>query len=251
MREPARGRFITFEGGEGAGKSTQIRRLGARLGSDGVTAVVSREPGGTPLANAIRALLVSKAAVKSAPTFLKLMESFSSIAEPGSEDEAGVEAYSALFQSLGAAIAPEAEAMLHYTARVDHWVQAINPMLTAGRWVLCDRFADSTMAYQGIAGGVGRDYVKAIAEAALPGVKPDLTIILDLPPETGLARAKAREDESRYEAFDLAYHRKVRQAFLDIAKSDPRRCVVLDAERTADEVEADVWAAVSTLREPA
>ncbi len=250
--EARRGKFITFEGGEGAGKSTQIKRLAARLASKGRNALVTREPGGTPVGWAVRALLVSKAAEKKSERFHDLMESLSNLVEPDSDDSSALNAYAALFNALGAKLDVSTEALLLYAARAEHWHEAINPMLSSGRWVLCDRFADSTMAYQGVAGGLKRARVEAIAEAALPGVKPDLTLIFDIDPEAGLARAAAtRSDTSRFEELDLSYHKKVRQAFLDIAAREPQRCVVIDAAKDMDAVSADVWAAAAPLLEPA
>lgn len=239
-----RGRFVTVEGGEGAGKSTQVRALAQRLAQAGVDCLVTREPGGTPVANAIRALLVSKTAVKSAPMFRDLFETLGGIAAAADDAEA-LDAFKAIFTALGAPIDARAEALLHYAARADHWRQAISPMLANGRWVVCDRFADSTLAYQGAAGGVGQDFIVKLHNLVLPDVWPDLTIILDISPEAGLGRARAsRTETSRYEDKDLAYHQKVRQAFLELAKREPQRCVRLDAHANPEAVAERVWAAV-------
>ncbi len=247
LREGPRGRFITFEGGEGAGKSTQIRRLAERLAEAGVDVLVTREPGGTPLANAIRALLVSKAATKSAPMFLEMFETLDLVAG-APEDAAALEAFNALFTALGAPIDPRAEALLHYAARADHWGQAIKPMLDQGRWMLCDRFADSTAAYQGAASGLGQEVIDAIRAAALPHVSPDLTVLLDIEPREGLERAKlSRGDTSRYEDKDLDYHERVRAQFLHIARTEPDRVVIVDAAAPLEEVEEAVWRAAAPL----
>lgn len=246
--------FITFEGGEGAGKSTQIRSLAARLGQAGVDALVTREPGGTPVANAVRSLLVSKAVMKLAPMFFELFDRLGGLAAADGEDDAeAIDAVKAMFVALGAPIDPRAEALLLFAARADHWGQAIAPMLANGRWVLCDRFSDSTLAYQGVAEGVGLDYVAGLARAALPdAARPDLTLLLDLDPRDGLARAKAsRNDTSRYEDKDIAYHDAVRAAFLEIAAREPERMRVIDAAQPLDAVEADIWRAVAPLLESA
>lgn len=200
----ARGRFITLEGGEGAGKSTQARRIAATLAAAGQPALVTREPGGAPGAEKIRALLL----------------------HDGPWD-------------------PLAEAMLHFAARREHLARTIRPALDAGIWVVSDRFADSTLAYQGAGQGLSRDVWRTLADVALDGLWPDLTIMLDLPVELGMARAAGRAAADRYEALGLAFHERVRAAFLRIAAEEPTRCVVLDAARDADAVFADIAA---TLR---
>lgn len=203
----ARGRFITFEGGEGAGKSTQLRLLAAALSRSGVPVCMTREPGGSPGAEEIRALLVT-----------------------GDGDRWD----------------PVSEALLHFAARADHMRRLILPRLEAGEWVLSDRFADSTMAYQGYALGLGRDAVESLSVLVLKGFAPDLTIVLDLPVDTGLARAAERADgEDRYERLDRLFHERLRQAFLDIAKRAPERCVVIDASGDLNSVEAAVRATVA------
>lgn len=209
----AQSRFITIEGGEGAGKSTQIGRLSARLAAAGIDVLTTREPGGAPGADAIRRLLV----------------------------EGAPERWDA-----------ETEALLHFAARRDHLVRTVWPALDAGRWVVCDRFADSTMAYQGYGHRLGRDFVAALYRLVVGDFAPDLTLILDVPVMTGLARAEVRGgDETRYEAMDEGFHERLREGFLDIAAREPERCVVIDAGRDADAVAADVWTAVAQRLEVA
>jgi dTMP kinase len=184
-------RFITLEGGEGAGKSTQARRLATALRGAGLDIVETREPGGSPGAEEIRRLLTA--------------------GEP-------------------ARWSPMAETLLHFAARADHVRRTIRPALAAGRWVCCDRFADSTMAYQGYGHGIDRDFIARLAVAVLGDLRPDLTLIFDLPVEQGLARAAARSGhEDRYEKMDRSFHEALRRGFLDIAGQDPQRCVVIDA----------------------
>jgi len=203
----APGRFITLEGGEGGGKSTQRDRLAARLEAAGFPVVATREPGGAPGAEAIRTLLVD--------------------GEPGRWD-------------------PLTETLLHVAARREHVVRTIAPALAAGRWVVSDRFLDSTMAYQGMGQGVGRGTIERLSALTLGELKPDLTLILDLPPETGLARAAARHGgEDRYERMDLAFHERLRDAFREIAALEPGRCRMIDATQDADAVEGTIWSAVT------
>lgn len=198
--------FITFEGGEGAGKSTQIRRLAARLAEAGVQAVTTREPGGSPGAEAIRDLLVN----------------------------GEVDRWSATTETL-----------LMYAARRDHLERTIRPVLARGGVVLCDRFADSTRAYQGGAGGADPSLIAALEAAVIEDCRPDLTLILDMPVEAGLARAGARGGgEARFEAKGLAFHQRLRQAYLDIAAAEPARCVVIDALGDIDGVAGRIWDAV-------
>lgn len=209
------GTFITFEGGEGAGKSTQIARLKNRLEGLGRAVVATREPGGSPYAEEIRSFILSGKA-----------------------------------KPLG----PFAEALLFTAARIDHIDHTIAPALRDGVHVLCDRFADSTRAYQGASGEVDPGLIRSLERAALNGLEPDLTLILDLPPETGLLRADTRRDSKgegvdRFEEEGLAFHRKLRETFLAIAKAEPGRCVVISADRPVDDVEAAIWDAVS-LRLP-
>ena len=204
----ARGRFITFEGGEGAGKSTQVKALVERLNASGIAAVATREPGGAPGAELIRRLLVDGPATRWEPL---------------------------------------AEVLLHFAARREHVVRTVWPALDRGEWVVSDRFADSTTAYQGFGQGAGRNAIDAIYRAALGAFAPDLTIVLDLPVELGLARAQARENggRSRYERMDRAMHERLREGFLEIARGAPERCVVLDATASADSVAVAVNVAVS------
>jgi dTMP kinase len=207
----ARGAFITFEGGEGAGKSTQIARLAATLRARSGRAVcVTREPGGSPRAEEIRAALLG------------------GIAKP---------------------YGPFAEALLFSAARIDHLDQRIRPALNRGETVLCDRFIDSTRAYQGAAGGLDPAVVAALERVTVGPTRPDLTLILDLDPEAGLARAAARgagQGADRFEAEALDFHVRLREAFLAIARAEPVRCVVIDAGRDPDSVESTIRATVAS-----
>lgn len=207
-----RGRFITLEGGEGAGKSTQLRRLAdslrVSLHARGVELVTTREPGGSPGAEEIRGLLVTGETGRWSAT---------------------------------------TEALLHTAARRDHLERTVWPSLEAGTWVLCDRFFDSTMAYQGYGLGLGRDLVETLQTAALGGFRPDLTLILDIDVETGLRRAVARHGgEDRYERMDIGFHQRLRDGFLDIARREPERCAVVDADADLDTVQARIWDTVAT-----
>lgn len=202
----ARGRFITLEGGEGAGKSTQLKRLAARLEGAGVEVVATREPGGSPGAESIRELVLNGATDRWSPV---------------------------------------TETLLMYAARRDHIERVIRPALTRGAWVVCDRFADSTRAYQGAAGGTDPALIAALETHILEDTRPDLTLIFDFPPETGLARAAARPGaEMRFESKGMAFHEKLREGFLAIARAEPARCAVIDAQGSIEEVEAAVWATV-------
>lgn len=205
-----RGRFITFEGGEGAGKSTQVRRLVARLQSAGREVVATREPGGSPGAEAIRNLVLK-----------------------GDADR----------------WSPMTETLLMYGARRDHIERTILPALARGAWVVCDRFADSTRAYQGGAGGVEPSFISALEAHVLADVRPDLTLVFDLPVDVGLARADAfaKADghaETRFESKGTAFHERLRTAFQQIAAAEPDRCALIDAAAGIDEVEAQVWRTV-------
>jgi dTMP kinase len=201
--------FITFEGGEGSGKSTQIKRLAARLDTQGRRVLVTREPGGTPEAEAVRSLLVSG--------------------------------------EVGRWTA-KSEALLNYAAREQHLEQVIRPALARGEIVLCDRFMDSTRAYQGHAGGCDGSLIDALENAIVGDTRPALTLIFDIDPALGLARARERGDdlaEDRYERKGLAFHMKLREGFLDILRRDPKRCRLIDAAQDAASVEDDVWSIVS------
>ncbi len=201
------GRFITLEGGEGTGKSTQIRRLAAALEKKGIAVLCTREPGGSPGAEEIRKLMVE--------------------GEPGRWDAV-------------------TETLLAYAARVDHVARTIGPALRAGTWVISDRFNDSTFAYQGVGRGLARETIRRIDSAVLDDFAPDLTLILDLDVKTGLERALARSGtENRFEKFGSEFHEKLRQAFLDIAKRSPERCRVIDASGTEEQVAETIFAAVS------
>lgn len=206
MREPPW--FITLEGGEGAGKSTQIVRLRDRFERQGVRCIATREPGGSPGAEQIRQLLVTGA----------------------------VGRWSA-----------ETEALLNYAARDDHLRTVIRPALSTGVSILCDRFMDSTAVYQGHAGGVAASFIKTLEHEIVADTRPDLTLILDLDVETGLNRAHERGDnaEDRYERKGPAFHARLRDGFLAIAAAEPGRCVVIDAGRQAEEVAGAIWQAVT------
>lgn len=208
MTAPASGRFITLEGGEGAGKSTQVLRLKKWLGSRGHEVVATREPGGAPGAEMVRKLLV----------------------EGPAERWDGV-----------------TEALLHFAARRDHLRSTVWPALKRGAWVVSDRFADSTMAYQGYGHGADRTMLGGLYDMAVGEFCPDLTLILDLPVETGLARAAARRGtENRYENLPVAFHERVRAGFLDIAAVDPERCVVIDASGDIETIAAAIAEAVTS-----
>ncbi|MER2607054.1 MAG: dTMP kinase [Siculibacillus sp.] len=203
------GRFVTFEGGEGAGKSSQIAHLAERLRGHGHEVVVTREPGGSPGAECVRHALLSGA----------------------------VEAFG-----------PLAEAMLFAAARADHVDQTIRPALQAGKWVLCDRFYDSTRVYQGMNPDVPPDTVRLLEELACDGTRPDLTILLDVPAEIGLARARARRGDGvadRFEKEEVSVHERRRLAFLGLARMEPRRFVVIDATDDPPTVAEAIWRALS------
>lgn len=206
-----RGLFITFEGGEGAGKSTQLRRLAPRLAALEREVVVTREPGGSPGAEAIRDLLV----------------------------KGEVERWS-----------PVTETLLMFAARRDHIERVIGPALERGAIVLCDRFFDSTRAYQGAGGGASPALIAALEAEVVGDLVPDVTLILDLPVEAGLARAAARgEGEARFEAKGAAFHQRLRDGFAAIAAAEPSRCVVIDAAAPLEVVGQAVWEAVAARLE--
>jgi dTMP kinase len=208
-----RGRFITFEGGEGAGKSTQARRLAERLRGLGREVVQTREPGGSPGAEALRGLLLEGATDRWSPT---------------------------------------AETLMMYAARADHLERTIRPALAAGVWVVCDRFYDSTRAYQGAGGGVSAALIGQLERSVVEADRPDLTLVFDLPVEMGLARAAARAGgEARFEAKGEAFHQRLRAEFASIAQREPDRCVLIDAAASIEGVEKAVWAAVAARFERA
>lgn len=201
-----RGLFITLEGGEGTGKSTQAQRLAERLRDMGVRVLTTREPGGTPGAEAIRDLLVNGE--------VRRWE-------------------------------PMSEALLHFAARVDHVEKVIRPALAQGQWVISDRFADSTFAYQGAGQGLSAAAIADLYRLSLDGFAPDLTLILDMPVAEALARARQRGGADRYERMGPAFHERLRAAFLDIAATAPERCRVIAAGGPPDEVAARLWAVVA------
>ncbi|MEX1179655.1 MAG: dTMP kinase [Cucumibacter sp.] len=206
-------RFITFEGGEGVGKSTQIKRLMANLNRAGVPVVRTREPGGTPKAEAIRSFILQGRC-----------------------------------QDWG----PGAEAVLFAAARLDHVKALIAPSLEAGKWVLSDRFADSTRAYQGLTGGVPDLLIDGLEVLALDGRAPDLTFVMDMDPTDAFERVARKAEEEgvpvikdRFEKETLDWHRKLREGYLEIARRNQGRCIVIDAGGNEDEIEAKIWATLS------
>lgn len=202
----ARGKFITFEGGEGTGKSTQSRILTARLQAEGRSAIRTREPGGSDGAEALRTLLVEGAADR----------------------------WSAMTETL-----------MMNAARRDHLERTIVPALELGEWVICDRFADSTRAYQGAGGGVEPAFIDTVERAVVGDNRPDLTLVFDLPPEIGLERAFGRDMfEVRFETKDIEFHNRLRAAYLAIARDEPGRCALIDASGTQEEVADLVWRTV-------
>ncbi len=210
-----KGKFITFEGGEGTGKSTQAATLALRLESLGLGVLLTREPGGSPGAEIIRHVLLSGAA-----------------------------------KPFG----PEAEAMLFAAARDDHVQCTILPALAAGKWVVCDRFADSTRIYQGVVGKVDQRFIKALERVSIGDITPDLTFVLDLPVALALDRAARRRGAlkpDRFEVEKTEFHENLRQAYLALAAAEPQRCVIIDASATKDEVAKRVWTAVNSRLDPA
>jgi dTMP kinase len=204
---PARGRFITFEGGEGAGKSTQARLLAEWLREKGISVTLTREPGGTPGAEEIRSLLVKGATSRWDPL---------------------------------------AETLLHYAARAEHLARLILPALEAGQWVICDRFIDSTLAYQAFGQGVEMSFVAKLRETMVDRHVPNATLILDVEPEVRRLRTAGRPGaEDRYERMDEAFHDRVRTGFHAIAIAEPGRCVVIDANRDIDAVSSAIRDAVT------
>jgi dTMP kinase len=204
------GKFITFEGGEGTGKSTQAAMLALRLEPLRLAVELTREPGGSPGAEIIRHVLLTGAA-----------------------------------KPLGA----DVEAMLFAAARDDHVQCTILPALRSGKWVVCDRFADSTRVYQGILGHVDQRLINVLERVSVGSLTPDLTVILDLPVQFGLERAKLRRGNvqaDRFEGEGAEFHEKLREAYLAIAASEPDRCVVIDASASKEAVAKSVWYAVQS-----
>ena len=208
------GKFISFEGGEGVGKSTQVHLLRDRLVNNGIDVLVTREPGGSPGAEEVRQLLLT-----------------------GNPDKWD----------------PMSEVLLFYAARVDHLTRTVQPALKAGKWVISDRYADSTFAYQGAGHGLGADLIQKIHHIATGNFWPDLTLLLDIAPENGLKRALAREAEisenqreDRFEKMDHGFHRDLRQTFLNRAKADPSRFNVISADGTIEGIAGHIWQAVQS-----
>jgi dTMP kinase len=211
---PMRGKFITFEGGEGTGKSTQAAMLALRLEALGHKVQLTREPGGSPGAEIIRHVLLSGAA-----------------------------------KPLGA----DVEAMLFAAARDDHVQCTILPALESGKWVICDRFVDSTRVYQGILGQVDHRLIRGLERVAIGDLMPDLTVMLDIPVEVGMARAKKRRGPAapdRFEAENAEFHRRLREAYLAIAAEEPERCVVIDASANRESVARQIWNIVGAKLDP-
>jgi dTMP kinase len=209
-----RGKFITFEGGEGTGKSTQAAMLAQRLETYGLAVQLTREPGGSPGAEIIRHVLLTGAA-----------------------------------KPLGA----DVEAMLFAAARDDHVQCTILPALRSGKWVVCDRFADSTRVYQGILGQVDQKLINVLERVSVGELSPDLTVILDLPVQVGLERAKQRRGSARADRFEgegVEFHQKLRDAYLDIAAHEPDRCVVIDTTASKDIVADAIWHSVESRLQP-
>jgi dTMP kinase len=209
-----RGYFITFEGGEGTGKSTQAKLLAARLKSLGVGILLTREPGGSPGAEAVRHVLLSGAA-----------------------------------KPLG----PYAEAILFAAARDDHVRYAIRPALEQGTWVISDRFADSTRVYQGALSNIDPKLIRRLEKITTGDTRPDLTFVLDLPAEVGLERAAKRRGSCGYDRFEaegLAFHRKLRDAYLELAEHEPERCAVIDASAEMTKIANVIWVCVNARLHP-
>ena len=215
MTGRAGGRFITLEGGEGVGKSVQAKRLEERLAAIGLAVVRTREPGGSPGAEALREAILSGFAAEFSPT---------------------------------------GQALLFSAARVDHLDKEILPALISGAWVVSDRFANSTRAYQGAAGNLPPEFIASLERLTVGENRPDLTLILDLDPEVGLKRAAARrqgrEPADRFESEELPFHQTLRRAFLEIGAAEPGRCVVIAADRSEDDVAAAIWSAVEARLDP-
>jgi dTMP kinase len=207
---PTRGRFITFEGGEGSGKSTQIKLLAGRLAASGVRSLVTREPGGSPGAEIVRHLVLS---------------------------------------GVGKILGASGEALLFAAARDDHVHNVIAPALKRGEWVLCDRFTDSTRVYQGKLGSADLKLIQAMERVTIGELKPDLTLILDVPAEVGMARAAKRrgqEAPDRFEAEDIGFHRRLREAYRQVADEEPERCILIDAQEDIEAIADRVWTIVTS-----
>ena len=205
-----RGKLITFEGGEGAGKSTQVRLLAERLSATGLDVVATREPGGSPHAEALRNVLLS---------------------------------------GFGARLGPQGEALLFTAARIDHLDATILPALAAGKFVISDRFIDSTLAYQGVLGDVSGGLIAALERVAIGDNRPDLTVLVDLEPEAGLARAAARRGHAevdRFESEDLRFHTRLREAYLAIARAEPARFLVVDGSLPVPAIADRIWREVAS-----
>jgi dTMP kinase len=207
------GKFITFEGGEGSGKTTQIRRLSDYLTEKNIPHITTREPGGSPGAEDIRSILVQ-----------------------GDADR----------------WTPITELLLMYASRADHWHKRIQPALMKDTWVISDRFADSSLAYQGYGRGLDRDFIQSLYTQIVGTIQPNLTLILDIEPDEGIYRSKARlqydaSNEGRFETLDLAFHKRIREGFLEIAASDPTRCHVIDAKMSMDIVFQRIIEKISNL----
>ncbi len=212
-----RGKFITFEGIDGSGKTTQLELLGGRLRLSGIAVTTAREPGGTAVGDAIRRILLDSATTR---------------------------------------LEPVPEALLYFASRAQNVSEVIRPALEAGHAVLCDRYVDASAAYQGIGRGLGLDLVHDLERIACAGVKPDLTLVLDIEPDTSVRRAldrnrasaqAGRSDESRFERESLEFFRRVRSAYLDIAAREPHRVVVVNGERPREAVAEDVWRVAQRL----
>ena len=209
----SQGKFITFEGGEGSGKSTQARLLADRLRAAGISAILTREPGGSPLAERVRALLLDPATPSHSPL---------------------------------------SEALLFYAARADHLDKTIRPALAAGSWVICDRFSDSTRVYQGAAGGLGGGALAELEKLVVTPTSPDLTFILDLEPSAGLTRARARSstagspptEADPFERRSANFHERLRAGYLALASADAQRCAVLDGDRAPAAIAEEIWSFV-------
>ncbi|WP_278911908.1 dTMP kinase [Deinococcus wulumuqiensis] len=200
----SQGFFVTLEGPEGAGKTTQLARLEARLRAAGRAVTVTREPGGTPLGTRVREVVLDPAVD----------------------------------------IEPLGEFLLYSASRAQLVREVLRPALERSETVLCDRYADSSLAYQGAGRGLGLPLLRQITDEVTGGLSPDLTVLLDLDPALGLERAARRGQPDRLERADLDFHRRVRQGFLNLARAEPQRFLVLDATRSADDLEAEIWAAV-------